>query len=552
MQRRRRWRDAIAAIRHNRAVPADAAPAPDEQARYARGLKYSVYDTLSSFVLGLVSAIVTARVFGAEVIGAFALASLLTGSLHMVSNVREQGGLVRELTRHAPHAPESRALLWLVLGFSALITLLVLAPFGALAVWLLRDVFDQPELVAPFAVLVASYLVLDNTSFNLDAPLVAFRDGRSLWFARMGITTTMISGALACAAAGEHSLWALVAITIAASAVGLAIRVRAVGRLTGLRTSRRQIGAVRERLRPIIWFGLRQAPLNYTETAIEYTDTAVLGATVPLVSIGAYNRAYTLYRRAGQVPVTMSRLYFPTLSALYHRGDRDAMVRVYRLSTRYLTLLLLPAATWLAASAPAVLAIFGPGFDEGATALSILIFAVVLGGYASMAGGLLAACDRPGVASIVSVATAALNVGLCLALIAPLGLTGAALANAGCWLFDAAVLVVLAGREARRPAWTMVDAGFLLRLAAACALLALALTPLRGTDAALVWQCLAAVPALSAGLLLFRPLSRADIGTVERALAAAGIRSDRVHRGALAAHALISHGPRAGQAVSRS
>ena len=78
------------------------------------------------------------------------------------------------------------------------------------------------------------------------------------------------------------------------------------------------------------------------------------------------------------------------------------MVRVHRLSTRYLTLLLPPAATWLAASAPAVLAIFGPGFDAAATAL----VDPHLRGRARRlrhdrgrpAGG----GDRPGVVSIVS------------------------------------------------------------------------------------------------------------------------------------------------------
>jgi O-antigen/teichoic acid export membrane protein len=523
-------------------VPADDATAPAEQDRYARGLKYSAYDSVTSLVLGLVSAIATARVFGATVIGAFALASLLTGSLHMISNVREQSGLVRELTRHAPRAPESRALLWLVLGFSVLITAAVMLPFGALAVWLLREVFDQPDLVGPFAVLVASYLVLDNTSFNLEAPLVAFRDGRSLWITRMGVTGTMIAGALICAALDERSLWALVAITVAASLIGMAIRLRAVLRLTGLATSRRRIREVRGKLRAIVWFGVRQAPLNYSESAVEYTDMAVLGATVPLATVGAYSRAYSLYVRAGQIPTALGRLYFPTLTALLHRGEREAMIGVYRVSTRYLTLLLLPAATWVAACAPAILAVFGPGFDEAATALSILIFLVVVAGYEKTAGGLLAAFDRPGVVSIIAVATAVVNVALCLVLIPPLELTGAALANSGSWLLGTAAMLWLAAGEARRSVWAMLDGAFLVRLAAACAVLAAAAATLRDAPVALLWQCLVALPAIGAGLLAFRPLSRSDLATVERALAAAGIRSERLRRVVRTVHDRISHG----------
>jgi O-antigen/teichoic acid export membrane protein len=230
------------------------------------------------------------------------------------------------------------------------------------------------------------------------------------------------------------------------------------------------------------------------------------------------------------------------MSALFHRGERDAMVRVYRLSTRYLTLLLLPAATWVAASAPAVLGLFGPGFEPGATALSILIFAIVFYGYASTAGGLLSACDRPGVVSVVSIATAVLNVGLCLALIPSLDLTGAALANAGCWVFDAALVVAIAARQAGRSTWDMLDPGFVARMAGACALLALAVVPLRSVGGALVWQCLAALPALVAGLVLFRPLARADLPTVDRAAVAAGVRSPRVRALIRSLHERISHG----------
>ena len=112
---------------------------------------------------------------------------------------------MRELTRHARGTPEPPALLWVTLALSAAITVVVLVPFAALSVWVLRDVFERPELVLPFAVLAAGYLLLDNTSFNFDAPLVAYRDGRSLWLARMAMSVAMIAGALACAAIGERA-----------------------------------------------------------------------------------------------------------------------------------------------------------------------------------------------------------------------------------------------------------------------------------------------------------------------------------------------------------
>jgi O-antigen/teichoic acid export membrane protein len=531
-------------------TPADDAPRPPagdirrEQERYVRGLKYSAYDSVTSVVLGLASAIATARVFGVEVIGAFALATLLTGSLHMISNVREQGGLVRELTRYEPGSPEPPALLWSTLALSAAITVAVLIPFGALSVFLLSDVFDRPELVAPFFVLCGAYLAIDNTAFNFEAPLVAFRDGRSVWFARMAVTVTMIAGAVVCAIADERSIWALVTITIVAAAAGLLVKAVAVRRLIGLRSTRAEFRRVRPRLRVIVWFGVRQTPLNYTETAIEYADTAILGANVSLASVGAYSRAYTLYRRASQLPIALSRLYFPTLTALQARGESDAMLRVYRLSTRYLTLLLLPVATWLAACSPGVLDVFGPGFDEADGALSILAFGLVLFAVATTSSGLLMAHNRPGTVSIVSIGTAAVNVVLCLLLIGPLGLEGAALANAAGWFAECCVLLVIGARQSRRPLRDMVEGSFLARLVAGCAVAGGCLVAMRGLPVELLWQALAAVPVFAAGLLVFRPLPRDGAPSVEQVLASAGLRSARLQRAAARVHDAISHGGR--------
>jgi O-antigen/teichoic acid export membrane protein len=516
--------------------------AGSDEARFAHGLRYSAYDAVSSAVLGLVSAIVTARVFGAEVVGALALVATLTGALHLISNVQELGGLVRELTRYAPGTPQPRALMWATLTFSSGLTVAVLVPFAALAVWLLQDVFGQPELIAAFAALAASYVLFENTSASIEAPLAAYRDGRSIWITHVAISVTMTLAALVCAASGLDDLTGLVACTIAASAVGLAVRVHATRRLIGLRTSRHDVRSALGGMRSVLSFGVRAAPVNVTVTAIGYADTIVLGAHEPLDAIGAYSRAYGLYVRLGQIPVSLSRLYFPTMSSMHHRGDVAGMARLHRLATRYLLLALAPIATWLAACAPQVLAVFGPGFEQGATALGLLVFVAVLDCVARPAGGTLWAADRPGVVSIVYGCVATVNVVLCLLLVPEYGLTGAAVANLAGWLVGAIALPLLAAREVARPRLAMFDAGYLVRLAAACGVLAAVAVPLRSLDGALAWQAIAAAPALLAGLVVFRPLARADGRIVERALDAAHLQSPRLRRALRALHRRASHG----------
>jgi O-antigen/teichoic acid export membrane protein len=147
------------------------------------------------------------------------------------------------------------------------------------------------------------------------------------------------------------------------------------------------------------------------------------------------------------------------------------------------------------------------------------------------------------VSSLVFGVVAVVNVVLCLLLVPPHGLTGAALANLAGYLVAAVGLPLLAAREVGRPPLAMFDAGFLARLALACCALAAVSVLLRGVDGALAWQALAAVPALLAGLSVFRPLGRADGGTVERALDAAQLTSPRLRRPLRAVHRLASHGP---------
>ena len=514
---------------------------PSQQARFARGAKFSAYDAVTGMVLGLVASIVTARVFGAEVVGALALASMLTGTFGSVANLREQGGLVRQLTRYEAGTPQSRALTLVTMLFSLLFTLVLLVPFAVLAVYLLRTVFDRPELIGAFFVVIFLWLFVDHTSNNLNAPLVAYRDGRSVWFARTAMVVATIVSSVACWALGVSSLTGLLAVTAATSFAGLVVRLWAVRRLIGLRVGVKDLRWGMSRLREIISYGVRQAPTNYAESVINYTGTAVLGANVGLGSLGAYNRAYGLYRRAQSVPQQLSRLYFPTLCALYMEDDRAGMAQVYRLTTRYLVLMMLPAVTWLAASSPAVMALFGADFVPAAGALAILGFVAVVDLYGRMAGGVSSAANKPGRISLATSAGAGIIALACLLLIPPFGLTGAALAHLVGYAAITLIAARLASRDLGHSLLWMYEPRFLLRLALACAILALGVAPLGSLPVALVWQMLAAPPLLVIALAITRPLERDDADLVRRALRAAGIKSAPVHVVVAHLHRIMSH-----------
>ena len=314
----------------------------------------------------------------------------------------------------------------------------------------------------------------------------------------MAITVTMIVGALVVRGGGR-------ALAVGAGGdhgrrVGGRAAAAAAGRAPAHRPAhepRRTLAAVRDRLRPIVWFGVRQAPLNYTETAIEYADTAVLGRlgvarldrrlqprvhAVPARGPGAGRAQPALLpdadralpprraRRDAARPPAQHALPDPAAAARPRRGWRRARPRCSPSSAPASTR---PPPRCRSSSSPSC---------STATA------------------GRPAACwrrvDRPGVVSIVSVGTAVLNVGLCLALIPSLELTGAALANVARLAVRAPSRSwCIAARHAGRSAWTMTDPGFLARLVAACAVLAVAAAALRGAPA----RAGLAVPRRAAG-----------------------------------------------------
>src|SRR5919197_3816376 len=111
-----------------------------ERGSFSRGAGIGVLSFGLILTISLVTQIAVARVYGVRVIGEFALAFAPTGAVWILSTVREQAALVRELANLAPRQPRSTALFLAVLCFSFGLTLVV-AAIAVPIVWL---VFHGP------------------------------------------------------------------------------------------------------------------------------------------------------------------------------------------------------------------------------------------------------------------------------------------------------------------------------------------------------------------------------------------------------------------------
>lgn len=98
------------------------------RASYSEGAAFAVLSFVSLAVVGLVSSIAVARAYGVDPIGEFAIAAAPAIALSVLSQLREQAGLVRELAVLPPRAPRVTGLFAAVMAFSFTLTLVVAIP----------------------------------------------------------------------------------------------------------------------------------------------------------------------------------------------------------------------------------------------------------------------------------------------------------------------------------------------------------------------------------------------------------------------------------------
>ena len=161
----------------------------------------------------------------------------------------------------------------------------------------------------------------------------------------------------------------------------------------------------------IIWFDLLL--LSHLRDA---TEVGIYGAASRAVTIGTF--ALQAIRLA----------IAPQISRLLARGDRAQAQTVYQTATWWLIVVSWPLFLSLAVFGPALLGVFGPGFDEGATALAILSMAMLVNLGTGNVTVVLLMGGKSSWNLLNTAVALVLNVGLNLVLIPRFGMEGAAIA----------------------------------------------------------------------------------------------------------------------------
>ena len=478
---------------------------------YRSGFAFGGLGFVLATVLGVVSMIATSRLYGVRVIGQFALVSAPVGVLWVLSTVKEQQALIKEITGLPPRDPQVTRLFAAVFTFSAALTLAV-AVLGAVASWFVfRGPLHEPGLVAPAFVSIAGYVLVTNTGWNVDSIFSAFVAGRQIFWVRLHEVLSFIAIAMIVGSFWP-TVWGLVIATIGGFLTALVHRLLAVRAFVSTRLSWREYREGLRVLPRLLRFGLKATPGQIAQGASQQGGVWVLGVLAPVAVVGAYSRAQMIPQRLQQASMRISEVLYPTLVGRHLKGDGHGFDRALVDSIRYEAIGMLLIAAAIGGAARSVLEIFGPGFARASTALALLALFPALASVTVAQTQALWATDRPGITSVIATVRALVTLGALALLTPPLGIDGPAIALLAGYVVVIALSGMALRRTLTRPLRATWPVGERLALLAACGA---GFGAARGVERASSWP--AALPlGLIAGTLAFVPVFVVGGGVNER------------------------------------
>jgi O-antigen/teichoic acid export membrane protein len=402
-------------------------PAKEGRGSYRAGFFFGSLSFVATLALGLISTIVTARLYGIEVVGEYALVTAPMAAMWVLSTVREQQALIKEITSLSPRHPRVTQLFAAVFTFSFGLTVLVALLTAVVCVFVFPGPLDAPELLAPALVALASTTLLYNTGFNLDSILSAFVAGRQLFRVRLTEAVSFIVFAAGLVLVGK-SVWCLVAASAASAGIALVHRVFVVRPFVVPRLTRHEFRLGMRELPELLRFGLKATPGQIATAVSQQGGIWAIGIVAPVAVVGAYSRAFVIPKSVQQASMRITEVLFPTLVGRHTGGDGHGFDRALVDSIRYEVIGMLLLAAALGGTAHTVLAIFGPGFDRAAPALVLLLFFPVLASIAITQTQALWAVDRPGLTSLISMLRLVVTVVLLVVLTPKMNFAGPAIA----------------------------------------------------------------------------------------------------------------------------
>jgi O-antigen/teichoic acid export membrane protein len=375
----------------------------------------------------------------------------------ILSNVAEMGadtGLLRLVAwnRAKGRVQDLRRLIWVGLvpaiggGVVLGAVVLLIAPWLAERLVHRGDVADAADylrVLAPFIPFATGTTVAlaGTRGFDVLVPYVAVQNVGIPALRPLLIVATIAAGAGATALALGYGLPA---------AIGFVIAVTILFRLLG-RAERRDLPSgppsSLSQVAGDFWrFAFPRGVAAMCVVAIQWINVLFVGALATASGAGLYAAAFR-YVGVGTVALAaLSVAMAPQISGLLAIDERDRARRVFQTGTWWLIAVSFPIYITLAVFAPVFMGIFGRGFQAGSVTLMILaVSALALVGTGNNKTVLLMG-GKSGWSLISAIIALALDIVLCVVLIPPFGVPGAAVAFAAAVIADNLITTIVVWR----------------------------------------------------------------------------------------------------------
>lgn len=162
-----------------------------------------------------------------------------------------------------------------------------------------------------------------------------------------------------------------------------------------------------------------------------YVDTLFLEAYWPKAEVGHYAVAYKLTYAFQFLPLTFVAALYPGLSAMYARGDQEALTRSLQGSLRLMMLISVPIAVGLSAFSELIPVLFGHSYAPAISVLHILSWVLIPIFWDFPIGSLLNATHRASTKTLSMGISMVVNVMMNAVLVPRMGAVGAAYSALG-------------------------------------------------------------------------------------------------------------------------
>ena len=407
--------------------------------RLARQATVSLGGNFAGRFLSFLNYAILARLLGPASLGLYAIGMALLQMFEGVARLGMSNGVIRLGTRYRRTAPAAlKQVLTVAVTLTGGCGLLMAGALWVLAPWIASEIFGQGSLAVVIRWFAAAVPLVAMLRVVAAATRVTLRTQYSVWASEIvpGIANLLLLAVFWLA--GEAILGAIAARVLSfgvAAAIALFLLVHLFPGSLSVRQYNRRTA------RQLLSFSVPTA-LASILSSLFLSDRLLIGVFLTPADVGVYQVAAQTSLVLASLLAGVNAIFVPMAADLHHRGERQRLESLFRISTRWGLHAATPLFLVMITFSPEILdTLYGAEYRGAAVSLVILSCGQLVNVATGAVGSVLTMSGHPKRWLAITVAAVAANLGLNLILIPRAGIAGAAMATslASLLLFSAAL-----------------------------------------------------------------------------------------------------------------